>query len=174
MLSNLLCESEEFVKEPENAATTKVHHDELNLLHEICDGDVALHSVELAIQVSCDLTYQSRAQVLRLSCEIILDKGQRQTQLPWELHKQGIELRARSENLRHISDLEKGIAMQRKAIICTPLDSIERPLMLSSLGNSYRRRYERFGDVKDLKSAVRQQFIAVYSTWQYTPTCNPF
>jgi hypothetical protein len=66
MLSNLLCESEEFIKEPENATTDKVHHDELNLLHEICDGDIALHSVELAIQVCCDLIHQSRAQVLRL------------------------------------------------------------------------------------------------------------
>ena len=56
MLSNLLCESEAFVKEPENAMTDKVHRDELNLLHEICDGDIALHSVELAIQVCCDLT----------------------------------------------------------------------------------------------------------------------
>ena len=68
MLSNLLCESEEFIKESENlnAMTDKVHHDELNLLHDICDGDIALHSIELAIQVCCDLTYQSRAQVLRL------------------------------------------------------------------------------------------------------------
>ena len=56
MLSNLLCETEEFIKEPENATTDKVHRDELNLLHEICDGDIALHSVELAIQVCCDLT----------------------------------------------------------------------------------------------------------------------
>ena len=60
MLSNLLCESEEFVKEPENAMMDKVHHDELILLHDICDGDIALHSIELAIQVRCDLTYQSR------------------------------------------------------------------------------------------------------------------
>ena len=66
MLSNLLCESEGFVKESENAMANKVHHDELNLLHEICDGDIALHSIELAIQVCCDLTYQPRAQVLRL------------------------------------------------------------------------------------------------------------
>ena len=54
MLSNLLSESEEFVKEPENAMTEKVHHDELNLLQDICDGDIALHGVELAIQVGCD------------------------------------------------------------------------------------------------------------------------
>ena len=68
ILSDLLCESEEFVNEPENAMTDsdKVHHDELKLLHEICDGDIALHSVELAIQVCRDLIYQSRAQVLRL------------------------------------------------------------------------------------------------------------
>ena len=53
MLSNLHCESEEFVKEPENTMTDKVHEDELNLLHELCDGDIALHSVELAIRVCC-------------------------------------------------------------------------------------------------------------------------
>jgi hypothetical protein len=58
MLSNLLCESEEFVEEPENAMTDKVHDDELNLLHEICDGDIALHSVELTIKVCYDLTYR--------------------------------------------------------------------------------------------------------------------
>ena len=51
VLSNLLSESEDFLKEPENAMTDRVHLDELNLLHEICDGDIALHSVELAIQV---------------------------------------------------------------------------------------------------------------------------
>ena len=44
----------------------KVHHDELNLLHEICDSDIALHSIELAIQVCCDLTYQFQVLVLRL------------------------------------------------------------------------------------------------------------
>ena len=55
MLSNLLCESEDFINEPENAATIKVHRDELNLLHEICDGDIVLHSIELAMnQVCCD------------------------------------------------------------------------------------------------------------------------
>jgi hypothetical protein len=51
MLSNVLHESEEFIKEPEYAMTDKAHQDELDLLHEICDGDVALHSVELAFQV---------------------------------------------------------------------------------------------------------------------------
>jgi hypothetical protein len=51
MLSNILRESEEFVNETENAMTDKVHQDELKLLHEIYDGDIALHSVELAIQV---------------------------------------------------------------------------------------------------------------------------
>jgi hypothetical protein len=56
MLSNLLCESEEFIKEPENAMTDKIHRDELNLLHEICDGNIALHSIELAvIQVCSDI-----------------------------------------------------------------------------------------------------------------------
>ena len=66
MLSNLLCESEEFVEDPENVMTDKVHRDELNLLHEICDGDIALHSIELAIEVCCEFTYQFRAKVLRL------------------------------------------------------------------------------------------------------------
>ena len=61
MLSNLLCESEEFIKEPENAMTDKVHRDELKLLHEICDGDIALHAVELAVQVCCDLTNLERS-----------------------------------------------------------------------------------------------------------------
>lgn len=58
MLSNLLREYEEFVKEPINAMTDKIHHNKLNLLQEICDVDIALHSVELAIQVCCSLTYQ--------------------------------------------------------------------------------------------------------------------
>ena len=66
MLSNLICESEEFIKERENTMSDKVHRDELNLLHEICDGDIALHSVEEAVKVCCDLTYQTRTQVLRL------------------------------------------------------------------------------------------------------------
>ena len=30
----------------------KVHHDDLDLLHEICDGGIA-HIVELVIQVCC-------------------------------------------------------------------------------------------------------------------------
>ena len=162
MLSNLLCESEEFVKD--NAMMDNVHHDELNLLHEIYDGDVALHSVEWAIQVCCNLTYQSRAQALRIPHEIIvLDKSQWRTLLPSELNNQGIELLKRFENLGHIGDLEKAIAMQRKVIISTPLNSADRPLMLSSLGTSYQRRYERFGDVKDIDSAISQQFKAVAS-----------
>ena len=57
MFSNLLCESEAFIKEPENAMSDKVRLDELNLLHEVCDGDIALHSVQLAIQVCHDLSY---------------------------------------------------------------------------------------------------------------------
>ena len=118
----------------------KVHQDKLNLLHEICDGDIALHSVELAIQVCCNLTYRSRAQVLRLPREII-DKSQRQTLLPLELHYRGIELQKCFENLGHISDLEGAIAMQRRAIIFTPLNSANRPLMLSSLGTLYQHRY---------------------------------
>ena len=143
--------------------TDKVHHDELNLLHEICDGDIALHSVELAIQVCCDLTYQSRAQVLRLPHEIIVDRSQLQT-LPSEIHDQGIELRERFERLGHIGDLEKAIAMLRKAVISTPLHNANRPSMLSNLGTLYQRRYERFGDVTDINSAIRQQFKALAST----------
>jgi hypothetical protein len=51
ILSNLLCESEVFVNELENATTEKAHQDELKLLHVICDSDIALHSIETAIQV---------------------------------------------------------------------------------------------------------------------------
>jgi tetratricopeptide (TPR) repeat protein len=162
MLSNLLCKSEEFIKEPGNAMSDKVNQDELNLLHEICDGDIALHSVELAIQV-CDLTYQFRVQMLRLLHEIIVDNSQRQTLLPSELFDQGTELRERFENLGHISDLEKAIAMLRKAIIFTPLNSADRPLMLSGLGASYQCRYEKFRDVKDIDNAIRQRSKAVAS-----------
>ena len=161
MLSNLPCESEEFIQEPEDAMTDKVHHDELNLLHEICDGDIAFHSVELAIQVCCDLTHQSRAQVLRPPHEI---KSQWQTLLPSELYNQGIGLRKRFEKLGHISDLENAVAMQRKAIIPTPFYNANRPKMLSNLRTLYRRRYDRFGDVKDIDSVIRQQFLAIAST----------
>lgn len=55
ILLTLLRESEEFVNEPERARTPNSHRDELNLLHIICDSDIALHSVELAIQVRYDL-----------------------------------------------------------------------------------------------------------------------
>jgi CHAT domain-containing protein/tetratricopeptide (TPR) repeat protein len=65
--------------------------------------------------------------------------------------------------LGYISDLEKAIAIQRKLIISTPLNSPNRLLGLSDLGNSYRRRYERFGDVKDLDSAIRHQSKAIAS-----------
>ena len=163
MFSNLLCESEEFVKEPENAMTDKVHDDELNLLHEICDGDIALHSVKLAIQVCCDLSYQSGAQMLRLPLEIIVDKSQWQTLPPSELNNQAIELRMRFENLGHIGDLEKAIEMQRYAIVFTPLHNVTRPIMLGDLGTSYQRRFERFGEVKDIDSAITQQLKAVVS-----------
>ena len=53
--------------------------------------------------------------------------------------------------------------MKRKAIISTSLKSAYRPLMLSSLGTSYQSRYERFGDVKDIDAAIRQQSKAVAS-----------
>ena len=161
-MSNLLQVYESGVEEPENAMADKVHHDELDLLHEVCDGDIALHSVELAIQVCCDLTYQSRPQVLGPHREIIADKSQRQI-IPSDLHDQGFELRMPFENLGHISDLEKDIAKQRKAIIYTPRHSTDRPLMLSNLGNSYLCRYDRFGYVKDMDSAIRLQLKAIAS-----------
>ena len=62
MLSDLLRKSEEifFVNEPKRAKTNKLHLEELKLLHEICNGCIALHSVETAIQVLVwYLTYQS-------------------------------------------------------------------------------------------------------------------
>ena len=136
--------------------TDKAYHDKLNLLHEICDGDIALYSIELAIKVCCDLTYQSRVEALILPHEIIVDKSQ------WEALPPS-ELRERFKNLGHINDLEKVIAMQRKALISTPLNSANRPLMLSSLGFSYQCRYEQFGDVNDIDSAIRQQSKAVAS-----------
>ena len=161
MVLNLLSKSGKFGKEPENATTDKLHHHELNLLHETCDGDIALHSMELAIQVCCDLTYQSRAQVLRVPHEIIIDNSQWLTLPPSELLNQSIDLQERFDDLGHINDLEMAIAMQRKAIISTPLNNANRPLMLNGLGNSYLSRYDRFGDVKDIDSAITQQFKAV-------------
>jgi tetratricopeptide (TPR) repeat protein len=150
MLSNLLCESEEFIKEPENAMTDKVHHDELNLLHEICDGDIALHSVELAIKVCYDLTYQSQVQVLRLPRrEIIVDE---QTLLPSEIN-----------NKDNISDLERAIAMQRRAVASTPRDSTHRPAILMNLGNTYWFRFDQSGERKDIDSAIEQQLKAAAS-----------
>ena len=75
MLSDLLSKTEqkEFIKEPENATTDILHYDELNLLHGICDGDIALHSVETAFQVlvCCYLNYEVRTQLLRLLRETI-------------------------------------------------------------------------------------------------------
>jgi hypothetical protein len=89
----------------------------------------------------------------------------------FELHNRGIEfkLQERFQNLRHISDLEK------KAIISTPLNSDDRPLMLSSLGNSYKYRYEQFGDVKYIDSVIviRQQFKAVASIPRDSTTRRP-
>ena len=145
--------------------TDKAHDDELSLLHEICDGDIALHSIELAIQVSCDLNYTNLEHKFLFPCEIIIDKSRWQTLLPSArvLHNLGMDLQERFENLGHISDLEKAIAMHRKAIISTPLNSADRPLMFSNLGASYLCRFKRFGDVKDIDSAIRQQFKAVAS-----------
>ena len=51
ILSNLLRESEVFVNELENVTMEQAHRDELKLLHVICDTDIALHSIETAIQV---------------------------------------------------------------------------------------------------------------------------
>ena len=69
----------------------------------------------------------------------------------------------RFEDFGDISDLEKAIAMQRKSVIHTPLNSADRPLMLSNLGTSYLCRYERFWEVKDMDSAISQQLKAVNS-----------
>ena len=40
--------------ELENAMSDELYHDKLKLLQEICDRDIALHSIELAIQVCCN------------------------------------------------------------------------------------------------------------------------
>ena len=101
--------------------------------------------------------------MLRLPREIIVDKSQWQTLSPLELNNQAIELRMRYENLGHISDLKKAIEMQRYAIVFTPLDSADRPIILSSLGSSYQCRFERFGERKDIESAVDQQLKAAAS-----------
>ena len=53
--------------------------------------------------------------------------------------------------------------MQRNAIISTPLNSVDRPSMLSNFGTLYQRCYEQLGDVKGIDSAIRQQFKAVAS-----------
>ena len=148
--------------------TDKAYRDKLKFLQEICDGDIALHSMELAIaQVCCDLTYQSRAQVLRLSCEIIVNESQRQNLLPQELAselgRRGTALLKRFENMGHITDFDEAIAIQRKLNTFTLVNSADRPLMLTTLGSLYRDRYERFGDVKDIDSAIRQLAKALAS-----------
>ena len=53
--------------------------------------------------------------------------------------------------------------MQRNAIISTPLNSVDRPSMLSNFKTLYQRRYELLGDMKSIDSAIRQQFKAVDS-----------
>lgn len=154
-----------YANEPENAMTDEFRDDKLKLLQEICDRDIALHSVELAVQVCCDLTYQSRAEVLRFYPEIIGNKSKWQTLLPSELHIRGIESLERFLSLGQFSDLEKAITIQRKAIIFTPHNSADRPKMLSILGISYSCRYEWFGfrDVKDIDFAIRQHSKALAS-----------
>ena len=152
MLLNLLFESEEFINEPENAMTDKVHRDELTLLQEICDRDIALHSVELAVQVCCDLTNLER-KCLDFSPEIIGNMIQWQTSLS-EIQR-GLASQGRLESLGQISDLEKAIALRRKVIIFTPLNDPYRPTRLTNLGSSYHYRYEWLGSRDDIDSAVR-------------------
>ena len=153
MLLNLLFESEEFINEPENAMTDKVHRDELTLLQEICDRDIALHSVELAVQVCCDLTNLER-KCLDFSPEIIGNMIQWQTPLS-EIQRRGLASQKRFQSLGQISDLEKAIALRRIVIIFTPLDDPYRPARLTNLGGSYHYRYEWLGSRDDIDSAVR-------------------
>ena len=46
-------ETKEFLDDPEIEMTDTVCEDQLNLLHVICDSHIALHSIEMAIQVCC-------------------------------------------------------------------------------------------------------------------------
>ena len=108
-------------------------------------------------------------QVFRLPHEIIVPvyKSKLHTILPSELHDQGIELLVVKALWKLGTSAtwrkRQAIAMQRNAIISTPLNSVDRPSMLSNFGTLYQRRYEQLGDVKVIDSAIRQQFKAVAS-----------
>ena len=152
-----------FVSEPENAMTDKAHQDELNLLHIICDSNVALHSIETAIQVCPNSAYQSRPPVLRLLFEALDDGWQVQGSLT-ELNNEGLENFQNFERFGGVADLERAIAMFRIAVAFTPHNSPDRPGQLINLGNSYLSRFERFGKDKDIDLAIERQHEAVAST----------
>ena len=51
ILSMAIDETKEFLNDREHETTNAVYQDRLNLLQVICDNHIALHSVEMLIQV---------------------------------------------------------------------------------------------------------------------------
>ena len=62
ILSMAINETRELLDDQGSEITDTVYQDQLNLLQAVCDSHVALHSVEMAIQVCCGLItmYSSR------------------------------------------------------------------------------------------------------------------
>ena len=182
ILLTLLRESEEFVNEPERARTPNSHRDELNLLHIICDSDIALHSVELAIQVCCDLianeslvdqdimqlishgntASQSRAQGQRQLFDG--QSMQQQVQQGPALQRQEIEHLKGIHRSGGAFDLTRRIERLLDVIASAPLDSANRPALLNDLGMLYQSRFDLLEEVADLNAAVERKFEAVAST----------
>ena len=55
ILSMAMDETKEFVNDREHETSNAVYQDQLNLLQVICDNHIALHSVEMLIEVRRDL-----------------------------------------------------------------------------------------------------------------------
>ena len=59
--------------------------------------------------------------------------------------------------------MDSAIEQLLEAVVSIPLNSAERPVVHSSLGNSYLCRFQRFGAMQDIDSAVEQQLKAAAS-----------
>ena len=55
ILSMAMDETKEFLNDREHETSNAVYQDQLNLLQVLCDNHIALHSVEMLIEVRRDL-----------------------------------------------------------------------------------------------------------------------
>ncbi|KAJ6582666.1 CHAT domain-containing protein [Mycena vulgaris] len=79
------------------------------------------------------------------------------------------DLTSKDHSSRHVSDINKCVAVLEETIHLTPDGHVGKPGRMGNLGNALRTRFQQFGDLSDLNKSVLIQRDAV----RLTPESDP-